>query len=379
MVYKDPCVYAVGSEYQIVINTLEYGIAWVETGGNTYRDSVGGIMRSETLVHRVNIPMDVLDAAGSYTVCFRSLHERKPYFPETGPLQQREYRFRPVPQNGKLNIYMLADTHSQVDAPVRAAGYFGDKLDLLIMNGDIPTACHTHEDIRSIFDITSAVTHGEIPVVFARGNHDYRGQYALDMPEYIGNQGGNTWFTFRLGSVWGIVLDCGEDKNDDHPEYGGLVDCHTMRREETRFIESVIANAESEYLAPGVETRLVVTHLPFCAECVHGGNEVFNIEVPLFTEWTRMLNEMKPHAMISGHMHFTKVVLPNTADMRMDGEFPVIICSEPYMGNRKMCERAPHEGATYIGMAMTVESESITFTATSNIGTEEELYTLQKK
>lgn len=378
MIYKDPCVYAVGNEYQIVINTLEFGKCWVEAGGNAYNDSVGGLIRTETLVHRVTVPMEVLDSARGYRVCFRALSERKPYFPELGPLQYRDYAFRPVDTSRPVNIYMLADTHSQVDAPVKAAEYFGDRLDLVIMNGDIPTACQTHEDIRSIFDITSAVTHGELPVVFARGNHDYRGQYALDLPQYIGNRNGSTWFTFRLGSIWGLVLDCGEDKNDDHAEYGGLVDCHAMRREETKFIEQVIANAESEYLSEGVKTRLIITHLPFSAECISMGNEIFNIEVPLFTRWTEMLNEIKPDAMLSGHMHFTQVALPGTVDVRMGAQFPVIICSETYAGNKKECTRAPHAGAHYIGMAMTVSDEEINFIATSDTGTSEMLHKINR-
>ena len=378
MIYKDPCVYAVGNEYQIVINTLEYGKCWVDVGGVSYNDSVGGLIRTETLVHRVTVPMAELDAAGGYKVCFRSLSERKPYFPELGPLWQRDYGFRPVDASRQVNVYMLADTHSQVEAPVKAAEYFSDGLDLVIMNGDIPTACQSHEDIRSIFDITSAVTHGEIPVVFARGNHDYRGQYALDLPQYIGNRNGDTWFTFRLGSIWGLVLDCGEDKNDDHPEYGNLVDCHAMRLNETRFIEEVIANAENEYLAEGIKTRLVITHLPFCAECISMGDEIFNIEVELFGRWTQMLNAIKPHAMLSGHMHFTKVALPGTDDIRMGGEFPVIICSEPYIGNGRVCTRRPHEGAHYVGMAMTISDNELTFTATSDTGSEEALITLKK-
>ena len=34
--------------------------------------------------------------------------------------------------------------------------------------------------------------------------------------------------TFRLGNLWGILLDCGEDKNDDRPEYGGTICCHAF-------------------------------------------------------------------------------------------------------------------------------------------------------
>ena len=378
MIYKDPCVYAVGNEYQIVINTLEHGMCWVEAGGEKFNDSVGGLIRTETLLHRVSVPMQVLDSAKGYRVCFRALADRKPYFPEPGPLKERFYPFRPVDTAKELNIYMLADTHSQVDAPVRAAGYFGDALDVLIMNGDIPTASQSHEDIRSIFDITSAVTHGSIPVVFARGNHDYRGRYATDLPMYIGNNNGDTWFTFRLGSLWGMVLDCGEDKEDSCPEYGGMVDCHSMRLKETRFIEGVVADAENEYLAEGVENRLIITHVPFCAECVYCGQEVFNIENELFTGWTQLINRIKPHAMLCGHMHFTRVVLPGTDDMRMGAEFPVVICSEPYLNKGASCTRPEHAGAKHIGLAVRINNEEIDFTATGDGGTKEKLFSIRK-
>ena len=93
MLYRDPCVFVVENTYQIVFNTLEFGIAWVEVGEKQYRDSVGGLMRSETLVHRVTVPMAELDAAKAYTVCFRALPERRPYFPELGEEKRKEYAF----------------------------------------------------------------------------------------------------------------------------------------------------------------------------------------------------------------------------------------------------------------------------------------------
>ena len=81
MLYRDPCVYLVEEEYQIVFNAEEKGVAWVEIGGESWRDSQGGLMRSETLVHRVSVPQAALDAAGAYTVCFRALPERRPWVP----------------------------------------------------------------------------------------------------------------------------------------------------------------------------------------------------------------------------------------------------------------------------------------------------------
>ena len=121
MLYRDPCVYLVEEEYQIVFNAEEKGVAWVEIGGESWRDSQGGLMRSETLVHRVSVPRAALDAAGAYTVCFRALPERRPYFPELGVEERYSYRFQPAPETGALRILLMADTHSMVAEPTTAA------------------------------------------------------------------------------------------------------------------------------------------------------------------------------------------------------------------------------------------------------------------
>ena len=357
MLYRDPCVFAVGREYQIAFNTTEFGIAWIEAGGRAYRDSRNGLMRSETLIHKVSIPMDVLNAARTYRVCFRALPERRPYFPELGPLQTKDYPFQPVDFSHDVHAYMLADTHSRIDAPCRAASCFGDQLDLLILNGDIPAESKAAEDIRAIYDITSRVTGGQLPVVFARGNHDYRGRLATELPDYIGTRNGETYFTFRIGCLWGICLDCGEDKDDADAEYGGLVDCHDMRLAETAYLKDVIRRAGEEYLAPGVTLRLAVCHLPFTTKQVEIGDPKFNIEVELFAEWTELLNQLHLDAMLCGHMHRLDIVRPGDAEMRMPANFPVYIGSEPIRPDRP---DPKFPGASFVGTALTLTPTSLT-------------------
>ena len=363
MLYKDPCVFVVGNEYQIAFNTTEFGIAWVEVNGREYRDSTNGLMRSETLIHKVSVPMSELDTARCYRVCFRALPERRPYFPELGPLETADYAFYPVDFERDVHAYMLADTHSRIEAPCRAASYFGDALDMLILNGDIPAESATPESIRGIYDITSALTGGRLPVVFARGNHDYRGRVATDLPQYIGTRDGQTYFTFRIGCLWGICLDCGEDKNDSDVEYGGLVDCHDMRLHETDYIKQVIANAESEYLAPGIKYRIAICHLPFTTKLVECGDPKFNIEVDIFTEWTELLNQMKLDAMFSGHTHKLDTVLPGSALMRMPANCPVYIGSEPIRPEHPDPDRP---GAQFVGTAITLANGCISVKYTSD-------------
>ena len=366
MLYRDPCVFVVGNEYQIAFNTTEFGVAWLEVGEKTYRSSFGGLMLSETLIHKITVPMTELDKAKGYRVCFRALPERKPYFPQLGPLQTKDYAFRPVDASRPVRAYMLADTHSRVEEPTRAAKLYGD-IDLLIMNGDVPAESKTPEDIRAIFDLTSNASGGEIPVVFARGNHDYRGRLATELTNYIGTMNGNTWFTFRIGSIWGIALDCGEDKNDDNIEYGGMVDCHDMRLAETEYLKDVIARADEEYLAPGVTTRIAVSHLPFMSKRVAAGHEQFDIEKEIFTEWTSLLNEMHLDCMLSGHMHRMYVTHPGDEDMRMPANFPVVVGSAVFNAKHP-CEYPQHEGASYICIGVEFAPDAIRITSTDDAG-----------
>ncbi|MBO5269618.1 MAG: serine/threonine protein phosphatase, partial [Clostridia bacterium] len=77
--------------------------------------------------------------------------------------------------------------------------------------------------------IAAGVTKGRIPVVFARGNHDTRGKYAERLANHTPTDNGRSYYSVRLGKLWMLVLDCGEDKNDDHAEYGHTMCCHAFR------------------------------------------------------------------------------------------------------------------------------------------------------
>lgn len=330
---RKPCVYLVGDSYQIVFNTDCFGIAWVEAGGEVYPDEKNGLMRSETTVHRAAVPTRVLDAAREYTVCFRALPERKPYWPQLGPVEKQRYCFRPVDWQDGLQLLHVADAHSHVSAAVQAGQFVRDRMDLLIMNGDIPAESKTERDVLAVFDIAGGITGGERPVVFARGNHDTRGKYALEFTDFIGTDEGRTYFTFRTGSLWGVVLDCGEDKLDGSEEYGGLVCCHPFRRRQTDFLRRVLENRSAEFEAPGVKTRLAVCHVPFMTDLL--GEKKFDIEQEVFAEWTALLNEMGIDLMLCGHLHTLHTLLPGDAHLRYDTNFPVLVGSMPLFSREK--------------------------------------------
>lgn len=294
-----PIVYAIGKNYQIMVPVTAETLMWVEVGGVRYYDDVNGILRSRCTTHRMTLPMEVLDKAGEYTVGYRIINERKPYFSDVSEELFYTSRFRPV-KEGAVTFYHIADAHNRVAEPVAAAAPYKKDLDFLVLNGDIPNHSGKIEYFTTIHRIAAEITEGEIPVVFSRGNHDMRGIYAENICEHTPVENGNSFFSFRLGSLWGIVLDCGEDKTDDHPEYGFTVACEAFRRRQTEFIKNVIKNADSEYAAEGIENRVVICHNPFTRQL----GDPFNIEEETYREWAKLLRDnVKPQVMICGHVH----------------------------------------------------------------------------
>ncbi len=327
-----PTVFAIGDKYNIFIPFSGEVLVSVRVGDKTYYDDCNGILRSNTNMHKVELPMSVLDKAGEYTVVYTKMIERKPYFPTSEPSRELTLSFRPVPNEGSINIYHIADAHNLVDTPIAAGRYFGDEIDLLILNGDIPNHSGEIENFNAICQIAAGVTGGHCPAVFARGNHDTRGIHAEDMPNYIPTMNGRTYYTFRVGCVWGLLLDCGEDKSDDHAEYGGTICFHNFRLRETEFIKDVISRAEEEYEAEGVKHKLVISHIPF----THIHPAPFDIEQELYAEWSRLMREyIKPELLIYGHHHILRIC-PVGCDFDHQGQAcTAIVGSKPLWSEEK--------------------------------------------
>ena len=160
----------------------------------------------------------------------------KAYFTKTKNVLEKAYKFKPIPENN-IRAYHIADAHNSIKEPVKAAETFGN-IDFLILNGDVIEDSSNPKNFMNIYEICSCLTKGEKPVIFSRGNHDLRGDFAEKFADYTPSHRGNTYYSFRLGNIWGILLDCGEDKDDDHPEYGYSVACHTFRERQSDFLKN---------------------------------------------------------------------------------------------------------------------------------------------
>ncbi len=360
MLKTAPAVFAVGKKYQIMVELTKESLFSVRIGDKIYYDESNGIMNSLSPLHRVEVPMEALDEAKEYTVSVRPIIERKPYFSETENPVEFTYKFTPVPKED-IRIYHLSDTHNQIENPVKAAKVFGD-IDVLILNGDIIDHSGNPEKFANIYEICSEITNGGIPVVFSRGNHDMRGNFAEKFADYTPSQQRNTYYTFKLGSIWGILLDCGEDKADTNAEYGYTVACHSFRERQTEFLKSVIENAENEYLASDVKTRLVIAHNPFTYQL----EPPFNIEADIYREWASLLKEyIKPDLLICGHTHKKAIYPIGCEEDHLGQPCTVVVASEP-------------QNDRFIGCGFVINDDEIEVVFTDSLGNTVLTETLKK-
>ena len=366
-----PIVYAVDKNYQIMVPVTQETLMWVEIAGCCFYDDVNGILRSNCTTHRMTVPMEILDAAGEYKVCYRIVNERKPYYSDVSDIYEYISAFYPVKENG-ARFYHIADAHNQVDAPVAAAKAFGD-IDFLVLNGDLPDHSGDIKNFTAIHRIAAEITDGEKPVVFSRGNHDMRGIYAENLSEHTPTDNGRSYYTFRLGSIWGMVLDCGEDKYDYHIEYAHTICCEDFRKRELEFIKNVITNARKEYEAEGVSKKIVIMHDPFTE---YMPDRVSAEDFETYKEWAKLLRDyIKPDAMICGHVHQAYVTNVGDELDRLGQPCPVVVSSAP---GTRIYERSLGLWVkdVYVGVGFEMTEENILVSFVGSDGVTYKNYTI---
>ena len=282
-------VYAVEDDYQIVFSTSDNSIAWVEIGGERYYDLYAGSMKSADLVHKITVPQTVLDEAKAYSIHARQMIYRGPFGGYTGPEISESYTFRPVNTADGLDYFALSDVHEAVDAAASAAQV---KFDFIVLIGDLVSMVETEKDAQLANELAHKITSGQVPVIYARGNHEIKGEYAEDLHKYVGARGRDYYYTATLGQdVFVVVLDMGEDHEDDWWEYYGTAQFDLYRQAQTEFLEELVAKGEYQ----DYRYRLALCHIPI----QHVDNKFESFKV----NWTRLLNEMDIDMCLSGHKH----------------------------------------------------------------------------
>lgn len=323
-----PVVCAVEEEYEILIATKTLGMVLVQIGDEIYHDTRAGICRAESNYFKIRVPQAALDAAKKYTVVFRPSLGKQSYFTKFGRHEPVTFSFRPVEKTENIRMYHVADVHGYFGNAQKTVSYFGDGVDLFVVNGDI-FEYNTEEGYLDTLAFLAEIGEGRVPMIFSRGNHDTRGRLSERYPEFFPCVDGNSYYTVKVGPLSVLVLDCGEDKPDKGPEYDNTEDVPEKYRGLNRFHE--YRRAEACFLASladkGEKFDFAVSHV--CPNMTtFDKTSMFNIDADVYADWTASLEKMGIKFMLCGHYHKCFLLEKDDAHNIVPHAYPVVVASD---------------------------------------------------
>jgi predicted phosphodiesterase len=217
----------------------------------------------------------------------------KSYWPEKGlSTESPVYSFTAFDRRKPaVSFSLITDSHGDVARIQALTGKVDWKTaDFLVHLGDGFDGVESEEMILAKFiDPLSAALAHRLPLLFARGNHDTRGPAARSLQEYVPVPEGRYYYARDHGPVHLLVLDTGEDKDDNTNVYSRLNRFKTYREEEFGWVAEHVRTDPRIAEAP---FRILLMHAPNWG-WVDGEGE----------KWTALANRAGIDLSISGHTH----------------------------------------------------------------------------
>ncbi len=320
-----PTVFVVGKEYEILIYAKSKGLFSISIAGEQFYAKNSGALSTEKNYAKIRVPQKVLNAAKGYEVVFRKTIDRKAYFSLLEQEEREFFEFKPLEKTEDIHVYHLADVHYAYGIAVKTAGYFGDDVDLFVVNGDIGEV-ETEQNYFETSSFIGEISKGKIPVIFTRGNHDVRGKLAERYTDYFPANEMDCFYTFEIGCLSGVVLDCGEDKRDNHTDiqyenpdvYGGVNAFAAYRQRELKWLQGIVPSDK--------QIKFAISHICPIQTTLEIGSD-FDIERDCYALMNAELERLKMGFMLCGHEHSFYVLQPNESTM-LEHSYPVVVGSE---------------------------------------------------
>ena len=294
--------------------------SWVE-----YREENGdtkvarvmdeGMAKVNTTLNKVELTHLKPGTKYTYRVVSQEMTIYKPYYKEFGETAtSNEYAFTTWDdKNTDFTAIIFNDIHRNHGLFNKLHEQIKDiKYDFVIYNGDcIDDANTEYEALYSIAHYNKMMNGAEIPGLYIRGNHEIRGAYSTELWNVIGKLGGtHTYTAFNYGDTRFVVLDCGEDKPDDHWVYYGLNDFSQYRKDQLDFLYKEQKSKEFKK----AKKRVLLHHIPIFGENQNNNNPCKEI-------WEPTLAKGKYDVSINAHTHKFEYIPKN----EKNNKYPVII------------------------------------------------------
>ena len=295
------------------------GMAYVELSDGTQVWETFAGRRIFKRLHMVRI--DGLDPGTelSYRVCGKDLEDdsnaRNPRFGDSYEgAWQRVRTFDPAAATCSFSVFN--DIHMQLgEYRALASQVDSAATDFLFLNGDIVSAGNYVADTLVRYELESLGSlPAGLPVMFARGNHEGRG----NNPELVADVFPNSdpapfYYTFRHGPVSFIVLDAGETGHNRSILYSGSAVYEDYLAGQISWARE----AMKEPLFSSAPVKVCLLHVPMID---HPNKEDYLLQRWLNVNFVPLLNDAGIDLMIGADLHEFMYCAPGT----MNNSFPIL-------------------------------------------------------
>lgn len=293
--------------------------SWVEYGTDPSnlkraRTFIEGVMVANNKINRVRLTDLQPGTRYYYRVVSQEVTRYSSYYKEFGDTVRSDIKsFTTWSDDMKdFRVIVYNDIHSNMEMFNKLHSLVEDKpYDLVIFNGDCFDDVEVESDIVDrLLTYTPRIKSDEIPSIFIRGNHETRGEYSLHLWDYLGRMGGRSYSAFSLGDTRFVLLDCGEDKPDDHWVYYDMNDYTQHRIDQAEFLKEELQSTAFK----DARKRVLVHHIP-----------IFGVKPDSFSPcsdlWIPVLEDAPFNISLNAHTHRYRVIEKGETG----NNFPVII------------------------------------------------------
>ncbi len=289
----------VGNGITVMWETTVPAYYWVEYGTDTTqlkraRTIVDGQVVCNNYLHKIRIDGLQPGQKYYYRVCSQEIllyQAYKKVFGNTAQSAFSEFTL-PATDTDSFTAVVFNDLHQHTQTfrslcqQIKNVNY-----DFVVFNGDCVDDPVDHNQATSfISELTEGVCGDRIPTFFMRGNHEIRNAYSIGLRDHYDYVGDRTYGSFNWGDTRIVMLDCGEDKPDDHWVYYGLNDFTQLRNEQVDFLKKELSSKEFKKAGK----RVLIHHIPLY------GNDGKNLCANL---WTKLLEKAPFNISLNAHTH----------------------------------------------------------------------------
>ena len=213
----------------------------------------------------------------------------------------------------EMSFIMINDIHGRADdIPLLMKVANLENTDMVIFNGDMVSNMLNEDGLFTGFmDMTVNLFAKEIPMYYARGNHETRGPFATSFQHYFSPKEPHLYGLVRQGPVCFVILDTGEDKPDSDLEYSGITDYDHYRTEQAQWLKEAVKS--KDYTE--AKFKVIIAHMPPI-----GGRSMWHGQQEVLEKFVPILNEANVNVMLCAHTHrFSN----NQPDANV--KFPIIV------------------------------------------------------